>query len=237
VAANGIEAVDAVGRFDYGAVLMDCQMPEMDGYEATAAIRARERDAVRIPIIAMTAGAMKGEREKCLAAGMDDYVSKPVALDELETALERWVRPAEAVEPASAPATSAGAVRETFDSQIVAMLRSLGADGEPDAFISMTTLFVASAAGLLATLREALAAGDAQAVGRVAHALKGSAANLGAVRLADACRELEEALPSGMDGVDLAVARAEAEFEKVQAWLRTEPGSTSSESGAERRDS
>lgn len=92
VAANGIEALEAIARFTYGAVLMDCQMPEMDGFAATAAIRARERGGTaRLPVVAITAAAMAGERERCLAAGMDDYVSKPIRFSELQAALERWV--------------------------------------------------------------------------------------------------------------------------------------------------
>jgi two-component system sensor histidine kinase/response regulator len=226
VAANGIEALDAVARFDYGAVLMDCQMPEMDGYAATAEIRAREDGAVHLPIIAMTAAAMKGERERCLAAGMDDYVSKPVSVDELENALRRWIGPGEEVGRAGAPPTSRGAAPETFDPAKVAALRSLGADGEEDAFGSLTTLFVASGAGLLETLREALARGDADTLGRVAHTLKGSAANLGAVRLADACRDLEEAISAGSQAVGEAVAQVEAEFERATAWLAADRGAS-----------
>jgi CheY-like chemotaxis protein len=91
VASNGVEAVAAVSNQDYDAVLMDCQMPEMDGFEATAAIRRQESAGHRMPIIAMTAAAMAGDEEKCIAAGMDAYVSKPVNVDALKATLARWI--------------------------------------------------------------------------------------------------------------------------------------------------
>jgi len=100
IAANGREAVEMVSRFHYGAVFMDCRMPEMDGYEATARIRELEATVgSRMPIIAMTANAMTGDREHCLEAGMDDYVSKPVSLEALRSVLHKWSSPATVVEP------------------------------------------------------------------------------------------------------------------------------------------
>jgi len=91
LALNGVEALAAVQAKTYDLILMDCQMPEMDGFQATRAIRAQEPVGQRVPIIAMTANAMQGDRERCLEAGMDDYLAKPVAILDLKTALQRWL--------------------------------------------------------------------------------------------------------------------------------------------------
>jgi CheY-like chemotaxis protein len=91
VVANGLEAVEAIGLVPYAAILMDCQMPEMDGFEAAQEIRRREKTGRHIPIIALTADILKDARAKCLAAGMDDYITKPLKMQELGAALERWL--------------------------------------------------------------------------------------------------------------------------------------------------
>lgn len=103
---NGREAVDAVSKKNYGLILMDCQMPEMDGFEATAVIRNRERNNRHTPICALTANAMEGDRERCLAAGMDDYIAKPVSVGKLQEAIDRWIRRAgnPAAQPVAGPA-------------------------------------------------------------------------------------------------------------------------------------
>jgi two-component system sensor histidine kinase/response regulator len=93
VAANGEEALKMLGEAAYDLVLMDCQMPRMDGYEATSAIRKRHPERERLPIVAMTAHAMAGDRERCLAAGLNDYLSKPVTLQALHAVLTRWLSP------------------------------------------------------------------------------------------------------------------------------------------------
>ncbi len=91
--ADGRAAIDALSQSPYGLVFMDCQMPEMDGFEACREIRKRESGAAHIPIVAITANAMKGDRERCLEAGMDDYVSKPFKQDDLKTVIQKWIPP------------------------------------------------------------------------------------------------------------------------------------------------
>jgi CheY-like chemotaxis protein len=91
VVANGLEALDALVGVAYDLVLMDCQMPDMDGFEATRRIRGRERGSRRLPVVAMTANAMAGDRERCIEAGMDDYIPKPVRIPDLHHALSRWL--------------------------------------------------------------------------------------------------------------------------------------------------
>jgi len=159
---------------------------------------------------------------------MDDYVSKPVELADLKAALGRWMGAADEDDVAEAPATSLGIPAGTLDPEVVATLRGLTVEGQPDAFVTLMTLFSTSSTALLETLRDAMARADAEGVARVAHTLKGSAANVGAVRLADACRRLEESLPGGMGAAAAAVVQVEAAFGQVEAWLTAELGSNTS---------
>src|SRR5215210_1078759 len=188
VAANGLEAVEALSRIPYAAVLIDVQMPEMDGYEATAQIRKRESEPGRhTPIIAMTANAMQGDREKALEAGMNDYVSKPVKPEELDAVLERWL-PQPDGEEASAPeeqtadsaAAASGGLTDPLDRGVLAGLRELG---DQELLAELVGLFLEDMPPQLEALREAIEGGDASSVQRVAHTLKGSCGNMGAVRM------------------------------------------------------
>jgi PAS domain S-box-containing protein len=219
VANNGREALTAIAAGDYAAVLMDCQMPEMDGYEATRQLRRQEYGTGRhLPVIAMTAAAMQGDREACLEAGMDDYITKPVRPDNIAETLERWIRP-EPVAPV-VPATSAGTARSgAIDPERFAVLRDLdGGDGE--LLAAIIDGYLDEAATLLAALREALAEGDPHSVERAAHALKGASANLGAVHVADTCATLEALGRAGtLSTAAQLVEDATTHFDEVRATL------------------
>jgi len=222
VAANGLEAVEAVHRIPYDAVLMDCQMPEMDGYAATRAIReAQPATGRKIPIIAMTAHAMQGDREKCLAAGMDDYLSKPVRTEDLRVVLQGWTAHAAEKKPArpprAVPRPSRGPV---LDTKVLAELR--GSDG--GAFLGMLIdKFLQEVPIRLASLREAVTRADPQGLEKAAHSLKGSSGVLGARAMSEICRSLEENGRSGSLGAapDL-LARLDLEFDQTRAALEAE---------------
>ena len=227
VAANGLEALEALSRVRYAAVLMDVQMPEMDGYEATAEIRRLEEGQDRrTPVIAMTANAMQGDRKETLEAGMDDYVPKPVKAEELEAVLDRWVsKPHEATvpEPGKGPDAGENSAQDPIDRNVFAGLRELQADGEGDILGELVELFFADVPPRLVALREAAKAGNARSVEGIAHALKGSCVNMGAVRMGAICAELEEMGRSE----DLASAPArmsllEEEFGRVRVAFERE---------------
>ncbi len=222
VAENGRVAVDATESFAYDAVLMDCQMPEMDGYQATAAIRRREGDARHTPIIAMTAAAMEGDRDVCLAAGMDDYIAKPVRAEVLTEVLERWIV-AEAADARTGVAVGGARDDETeaapLDAERFEVMREL--DGGDGALLRLVaTEFLADARRQVTVLREAVGEGDPEVVERSAHSLKGASAAIGALGLSELCSQLEmlgrgRALGDAMPLVE----RVEHEVDRVRVAL------------------
>jgi CheY-like chemotaxis protein len=239
VVANGIEALEALSRIPYEAVLMDVQMPEMDGYEATKEIRRREAEAGRrsmmmgrpirrAPIIAMTANAMQGDRESALEAGMDDYVPKPVKTEELEAVLERWVSKADenkatVLEAGDGSATREDSEEDPLDQSVLAGLRELQEEGEPDILKEVVELFLTDVPPQLAALRGAVEAGDAHSVEQIAHTLKGSCGNMGAKRIEALCTELEEIGRSGdLRAAPARISRLEEEFRRVRAVFEEE---------------
>ncbi|HEV7145509.1 MAG TPA: response regulator, partial [Pedococcus sp.] len=200
VAGNGEQGVQRFAEVgdSLDAVLMDCQMPVLDGYAATRAIRAMEGPSRRLPIIALTAAAVTGERERCLEAGMDDFLTKPVDVGQLRGALQRWVSraPGEPLVDTNAhPSTQLPLRAPTVDPDLLDADRLgelLDLDpGDPSMLLRFIGRFGASSRRTALEMAGRQSAGAAYEVGRLAHALKGSAANLGAHRLAARCYEVE----------------------------------------------
>jgi signal transduction histidine kinase/DNA-binding response OmpR family regulator len=218
VAANGLEAVEAVRRQPYDLVLMDVQMPEMDGVEATRRILAEPDDNRRPWIVAMTAEVMQGDREGFLAAGMNDYVAKPIRPHELVAAITRTPRRSDASPGAAGSASTVSS--PPYDESVLRRLsESMGGD---DAFVDeLVEQFLEDSPALLAAARRALEAGDPAEVRRAAHTLKSNAATFGASGLAERCRTLELAAKDGdlSGGVELA-DRIDEELARVHAALR-----------------
>jgi CheY-like chemotaxis protein len=197
-------------------VLMDVQMPEMDGLETTRQICARWPAGRRPRIIAMTANAMQGDRELCLAAGMDDYLAKPIRVEELATALELCPFLSQGATPAGGiPVPDNGIIERGV---LVRLLESVGGDRE---FLDeVLATYCQDAPVQIAALQSAQAVGDADALRRAAHSLKSTSASVGAVRLAAACKELETLAKAGeLAQAATRIARIEAEYAAAEAAL------------------
>jgi two-component system sensor histidine kinase/response regulator len=195
VVADGTDAVEAAVLTPYRAILMDCQIPGLDGYRATAEIRRLQASSRRTPIIAVTGSTTGPERARCLAVGMDDHLAKPVSLKVLGEVLARWC-PDGSVEPVAIdppPPVQAGtgdAGRAVLDLRVVGRLELLGEAAGEDLVGQLATLFLADADARLGGLRQAMADDDTSAVVRCAHILSGSSANVGATELARLCATL-----------------------------------------------
>ena len=187
--ANGKEAVKALGMIPYDIVLMDCQMPEMDGYEATGEIRNPNSKVIdyMVPVIAMTANAMKGDREKCLKAGMDDYLSKPVKPRELSDMLDKWLTKQDSFQQEEATVSDIEPVKDIFDK--AGLLDRLM--GDEELANEILGEFLEDAPRKFIALKEALDKGDTGLVQREAHTLKGASANIGAVALQEMACQIE----------------------------------------------
>lgn len=221
VVNNGAEAVEALKKEKYDIVLMDCQMPEMDGFEATRIIRASEAGSNRhISIIAMTAFALKGDREKCLETGMDDYISKPVTIDVLKLKIEAALSktPADAVGEQEFPQAPAG--NASIDHMVIAELLKLEESGAHNVIDELADIFLTDTPMRVESIRRAINEGDAEGLEYGAHTLKGSCAVIGAMKLREICFELEKiGSASSLDKLGDALSRLEAEFIQVQREL------------------
>ena len=222
--SNGLEAVAAAARRDYDAILMDCRMPQMDGFQATAEIRRRESPRTRVPIIAMTADAMEGDRKRCLEAGMDDYVSKPVSLESLQEVLARWLPRADPTSVVVEPTASEDGSDDEpiLDPTVMAILRGLG-EGTPGGPPALVSEFLEDAASNLDRVQDALERGELRTAAERAHALGGTAATFGARRMGGLSRVLQRRSAEG-DAARAreALAGLHEEFRRVRDALAAE---------------
>jgi two-component system sensor histidine kinase/response regulator len=222
VASDGREALQRWQSGDYALLITDLHMPEMDGYELSLAIRSVEAGQRRIPIFALSANALKDAAENCRAAGMDDYLSKPAQIADLNAMLEKWLplaaesRTVESLPALAAPSALAAAVSVPVD---VSVLQTLVGD-DPAVVSELLHDFRLSATGIAAELRSACAAGQASATGAAAHKLKSSARAVGALALGELCEAMEQAGEAGeVEALTVLLPRFEAEMAAVDNYL------------------
>jgi two-component system sensor histidine kinase/response regulator len=225
VVGDGRQAVAAFERSSYTFILMDMQMPVMDGLEATRRIRELETaGSKRTPIVALTANAMMGTLERCLEAGMDDYLTKPLDISRLQDVLDRFMGRADGEPIAPAALSSAATAGASPDNAIRARIADVAGDDQ-EFMIELVNAFLSGGADTVQELRAAVELGDAAAIGRAAHKMKGAAANLHVNNLATLSFDLETRAKSGQKADWRAdLEKIAAEFARVGANLRTEFG-------------
>jgi CheY-like chemotaxis protein/HPt (histidine-containing phosphotransfer) domain-containing protein len=216
VVANGREALEALGRIAYDLVLMDCQMPEMDGYAATAEIRRREGETKHTPIVAMTAHALESDRLKCLAAGMDDYISKPVRPDELATVLDRLL--AETSNDVQAGSTPTPEII-SLPVNMGQLYQVLG--DEPEEIFTILRIYEEQMAKDFENLAAAIESGNAKVLYVIAHTCLGASLNCGIIAVLEPLRELERmGRENQLTGAAEVNAQLGREFARVKLFLQ-----------------
>lgn len=213
VVADGLEVITALSRSDYDVVLMDCMMPEMDGYETTRLIREQEKDTdKRTTIVAMTANAMQGDRKKCIEAGMDDYIAKPVIFDELRSALSRCTK---------AKTTRPIALNDVIDRKVLDNLQTLEQNGLRHIAAEILETYLSHAPICLQNLEAGLEQHDAAAIASAAHNLRGSSSTLGMKQMTEVCASLEaKGRTNDLVGINELLSRAKKEFEKISRAIK-----------------
>ncbi|MDB5491417.1 MAG: sensory box protein [Micavibrio sp.] len=226
VADDGRQALNLIETKEFDLVLMDCQMPEMDGFEATAKIRAFERDTKRdaVNIVALTANAMKGDRERCLAIGMNDYLSKPIKEQELESMLRKWlslrkVGERAVTQPPSPEKPDQPQHGQVVDEEIVTKLRS----ATREKFSSLISIFISNGEQLMKTLEDSIAQGNVAEIGRATHALRSTTGQMGAVTLQHLVMQIEEHAKNGnMSEITGLYGDARNQWYQVRAYFEQE---------------
>jgi len=224
LAVNGLEVLIALRQTRYGIILMDCQMPEMDGYEATRRIRA-DKDLPNPPrIIALTAHAMAGDSAKCLACGMDDYISKPVKLEDLAAKLTHWESGAGAVSSGNfeaAQPTNDGI--PALDRGRLDTLKSLDPENDGEFYVKLLDTFIQSAKGDIDAMENAIQSATFQKLRDKAHSLKGATRNVGAEEMGQACQDLEVLADTGKsEEIDARFMQLKRAFDRVEKEIQRE---------------
>jgi CheY-like chemotaxis protein/HPt (histidine-containing phosphotransfer) domain-containing protein len=231
---DGQQAVEAAASRSWQMILMDCQMPVLDGFEATRRIRQVEKEAVggrngllAVPIVAMTAGALAGDREKCLAFGMDDYLGKPFTMDTLKDLLHRFLgdeaAPAirQSEKQGSTAKLAARSAAPAIDYDALHRINSLGSGPSNDLLSRVVRSYLDAAPPIIDVLRLAVEGGDSDAISAAAHRLKGSSAQLGVDRVAELCADLEQMGGESDNGAADAKAALLRELEQEFGRART----------------
>ena len=212
IAGDGPTALETLSRDSYDLVFMDCQLPGMDGFATTAEIRSRETENEHIPIVALTARALAADHERCLAAGMDDHLSKPITEEALVAALARWC---------PGPATVVDDPPETLDADVWASLAKVQQATGQGFSVELVELFVRDSTARLRRMRDASDAGHAEQIVKEAHALRGGCHQVGANGMADLCGELEKIVrATGPQGASELLDSIGSEFAAVQRALK-----------------
>ncbi|MDH3433061.1 MAG: response regulator [Gammaproteobacteria bacterium] len=232
IAGDGHEAIEKASSGPFDVILMDCQMPGVDGFQATEAIRRLQSESGRVPtpIVAITANALKGDRERCLAAGMDEYLTKPYTSEQLHAVLSLFLQPGAVLSADPITRTedqdSVDALPEfkaPLDREVLDGLSRLQQPGAPSILRRIVDLYLESSRELKNRLRDAVESANAASLREVAHTLKSSSANVGALGLADLCRRLEVmGREADLSDVSTVHARFEAEYERVVTALELE---------------
>lgn len=223
VAANGLEALLALEKNSYDVVLMDCQMPEMDGYEATQEIRRREGESRHTTIIAMTDNAIECNRERCFQSGMDDYINKPARQEDLAALLAHWTQDPSTSSTKMDAAADDYVPAKVIDREVIDRLRRLTKATSPDFLLEMIDLFIKDSPARINGMKEALWHTNADTLARAAHSLKGSSGQVGARRMFALCDIIEERSRAGsIEGAATLLLTLEEEFERVRLALEAE---------------
>jgi CheY-like chemotaxis protein/HPt (histidine-containing phosphotransfer) domain-containing protein len=216
--SNGAAAVEAVVTGHYDAVLMDCQMPELSGYEATAAIRSHEGGAQHTPIIALTAGARAEDHERCLAEGMDGYLAKPLNKDLLLAVVAKTLKSTRSSAD-SHGVPDAAAAEAAIDPEVLNDLFAVAHSSGQDFVADLVARFVTDTEARLVELGTAVEAGDAPSIGRLAHLIQGSAAQVGGRRLALSCRRLEHNAATGLTNANTDIQGVDMDYQNLRGTL------------------